>query len=176
MKKILLKTNKPLQIIALMIGMSEIGLGLVARNTNLAASVVWAMILLPFIVVILFFYVLIYKPNNLYSPSDFSDQKDFLRLQGKVKDIESNPFIMFSKLEEPAIRLFLAAYYTHTNDDNNTKWQALIGQFGKDNIEKARTKLVELNWLSDIEKPFSKTKEGQEAHDILKEFVYGRMG
>lgn len=163
-----------------MVGLSEVGFGLIAKYTNLSVSIIWAMILLPYIVILLFFYVLIFKPNNLYSPSDFIDQKDFLRLQGRIKDIEELPFIKFlfkySQLEEPAIRLFLAAYYTRTNNDNNKKWQELTNAFGQNNMERARNKLVELNWLSNKEKPFSLTKEGREANDAVREFVYTRLG
>ncbi|MFA6253056.1 MAG: hypothetical protein WCV69_02200 [Patescibacteria group bacterium] len=179
MKKEYFNVNKPLQLMSLMIGLSEVGFSLIVINNNISEKFIWAMVLLPFIVIVLFFYVLIFRPNNLYGPSDFVDQKDFLSLQGRIQKIEEVPFIKalfkYSKLEEPAIRLFLAAYYMRKNDDNNTKWQALISQFGQENIERSKNKLVELNWLSNTEVPFATTKEGKEAHEAIKEFVYGRL-
>ncbi|MBU1044770.1 MAG: hypothetical protein KJ915_10285 [Candidatus Omnitrophica bacterium] len=172
--------NSPLKVIGLMIGLCEIGFGILSSQINIPNNVLWAMILLPFLISILFFIILFFRPNNLYSPSDFFDQKDFLVLQDKVNMIEEIPFIKFSKLEEPAIRLFLSAYYELKNPKNKEsrqqRWNDLVNKFNDNEIDKALDVLVEYKWLSKGNSPFDLTKQGRDAHELLKHFVYGRLG
>ncbi|MCK5027448.1 MAG: hypothetical protein KAS07_03440 [Candidatus Pacebacteria bacterium] len=173
--KNLLKVSRPLQIIALMIGLSEIGLGMVSNNVSLDGVVIWVMILLPFLLLLFFFTTLFFRPNNLYGPGDFSDPKDFLLLQGKVQALEESLFIKYAELEEPAIRLFLSSYRKGA-ESVDVNYQRLIEKFGRDSMDKALNKLEKMNWLSKNNKKYEKTKEGTKSYSILKEFVIGRLG
>lgn len=180
MNKEYFNVNSPLKIIALMIGLCEIGFGILSTTNTTQTIIIWAMIGLPFIVVLLFFLILFKKPNNLYAPADFEDQKDFLTLRSKIDDIEKNSFIRYSNLEEPAIRLFLSAYYglknTNSEKTKQEQWDYLIKEFGAEELSKALNQLVKYEWLSVQEQPFALTKEGEKAHKVLKQFVYGRLG
>ncbi|MCK5061199.1 hypothetical protein KAR28_01455 [Candidatus Parcubacteria bacterium] len=173
-----LKLNKPLQIIGLMVGLSEAGFALLATFADIgkiSTTFFWAFIALPFFVVGLFYIVLFFRPNNLYGPADFENQEHFLKLQGRVKEIENNPFIQFASLDEPAIRLFLSAY----RDDEKSKeqkWNELVEKFSENILSNSLSRLIEINWLSKNKDYYSKTHEGEDAHKILKHFVYGRLG
>lgn len=173
-----LKFNKPLQIIALMVGLSEAGFALLATFADVgdvSTTFYWALIALPFFVSLLFFTILFFRPNNLYGPADFEDQENYLKLQGKVMALEKNPFIQFANLDEPAIRLFLSAY----RDDEKSKqqkWEQLVEQYDENILNKSLNQLVQIKWLIKENEYFTKTNEGEEAHKILKHFVYGRLG
>ncbi|MCF7819851.1 MAG: hypothetical protein K9M44_00065 [Candidatus Pacebacteria bacterium] len=173
-----LKIDKPLQIIGLMFLLSETGFGFMAKlveSDKLSNFFYIAFLVLPFFTIIGFFIILYNKSNNLYGPADFKDENNYLKLQGKVKEIENSPFIIFSKIDESARRLFLAVY--RENDKNkDERIEDLKSQFSDQDINNALKILNEYNWVSTDEKPYNETQEGKDAHELLKQFVYGRLG
>ena len=173
-----LKIDKPLQIIGLMFLLSETSFGFMAKlveSDKLSNVFYIAFLILPFVTIIGFFLVLYNKSNNLYGPADFKDENNYLKLQGKVKEIENSPFIIFSKIEEPARRLFLAVY-RENEKTKEERIKELKNQFSDQDIDNALKSLNKHNWLSTDEKPYKKTQEGEGAHELLKQFVYGRLG
>lgn len=175
-----LSIKSPIVVTALFVGLCEIGFGILSNNIDIPVIVVSGMVILPFFVYGLFFIIWFWRPHNLYAPTDFKDQKDFLVLHNKITKLEESPFMKYANLEEPAIRLFLSAYYELKNPEQTKsrgqRWSDLVGRFNEDEIKKALDKLVEYHWLSKQETPFSLTDEGRRVHDLLKHFVYGRLG
>ncbi len=86
------KVSNPLTIIAIFAGLAEINgtvvLGLVPAA--LQEIFLWFIILFPGILVVIFFLTLNFNPSVLYSPSDFSNEENFLKTLGSsVKKFDS---------------------------------------------------------------------------------------
>lgn len=110
---------------------------------------------LPFITIIGFFVILYNKSNNLYGPADFKDENNYLKLQGKVKEIENSPFIIFSQIDESARRLFLAVYRKNEKTKDE-RIEELKSQFSDQDIDDALKSLNNYNWISIDDKPYKK--------------------
>lgn len=88
--------NNPLTLIAIFAGIAEIAstcaIGYV--NAELQYIFIWFVIGFPILLVLLFFIILIFKPNVLYAPSDFKNEENFLITMGfvehKVKSTKRN--------------------------------------------------------------------------------------
>ena len=77
--------KNPLTIIAIFAGIVEVGSNVVlpfltAENQS---TYIWFLMLFPFVLVLIFFYILYNKHEVLYAPSDYNDESNF-------KDILNN--------------------------------------------------------------------------------------
>ena len=74
------RINNPLTIIAIFAGLAEIAcsVALVALDKEIQIIFVWFVMGFPTVLVILFFWVLWWKPTSLYAPSDYSNEDNFL--------------------------------------------------------------------------------------------------
>lgn len=91
--------SNPLTLIAIFAGIAEISstcaIGFV--NKELQYIFIWFVIGFPVLPILLFFVVLIFKPNVLYAPSDFKNERNFLITMGLLDQEKgkrkSNPVI-----------------------------------------------------------------------------------
>ncbi len=74
------KVSNPLTIIAIFAALAEVASSvvLVSLTESVQLIFVWFVMAFPFMLVLAFFVVLYKKPNNLYAPSDFKDEKNYL--------------------------------------------------------------------------------------------------
>jgi hypothetical protein len=88
----------PLGIIIAIFGLAQVGLGLAARSTNLpqgtATLLVVAMIVLALAAMSAFLYAWLARPGILYPPTDFTDQKMWLRAVGLEDVVPSTPLVL----------------------------------------------------------------------------------
>ena len=74
--------KNPLTIIAIFAGIVEIGSNtvlpfLTAENQS---TYIWFLMVFPFVLVLIFFFILYTRHHVLYAPSDFNDEKNFNEL------------------------------------------------------------------------------------------------
>jgi len=76
-------------IIALFVGLTEIGFGIVIANTseNLQPFFLWFVVLFPILCGLGFFLVLYFRPQNFYSPLDFRSDETYLAMQKQRTDL-----------------------------------------------------------------------------------------
>ncbi|HHA1905699.1 TPA: hypothetical protein ACOEP7_001520 [Enterobacter asburiae] len=92
--------RNPLTIIAVFAGLVEVSATAVLpflHDVMLQSRFVWFLIFFPIMLVILFFSVLVLKPEKLYAPKDFRDDKSFLDIHAKQKVELSGAKIEHSK-------------------------------------------------------------------------------
>lgn len=92
------KVSNPLTIIAIFAGVSEISGTVVLpflKEEN-QAIFVWFLMIFPGLLVLLFFFVLLFKHHVLYSPSDFLSDESFLKVvQISGNKVQNNQPITF---------------------------------------------------------------------------------
>lgn len=177
-------------IIALFVGLTEIAFGLVFSEVpvNLQGPFIWFMVLFPTACAIGFFIVLFFRPQNFYGPADFRSDETYLAVNRRIVDveayaklidekIESMPLYRYPKLTECAKRLFLIVYDEekeigiHTADEIV---DSLRKDFSATDIQVAIKQLSSEGWLYCEDNSIAPTPEGQKAHRILSELIYGR--
>jgi len=74
--------TNPLTIIAIFAGLAEVSGTIVfpLLNENIQSTYIWFLMLFPSVLVILFFFVLFFRREILYAPSDFREDASFIRL------------------------------------------------------------------------------------------------
>ncbi|MDT8979999.1 hypothetical protein RQP50_27595 [Paenibacillus sp. chi10] len=74
------KVQNPLTIIAIFAGIAEIAgtTVLIGLPIEIQRTFVWFVMLFPFVLIVLFFLVLLFKHGVLYAPSDFTDESNFI--------------------------------------------------------------------------------------------------
>jgi hypothetical protein len=92
----------PLTIIAIFAGLAEIaGTGIIPFiNTDLQKIFIWYVMGFPLILVGLFFVTLNFNHKTLYSPSDFSDENNFIKALFMKNEIVKNSEITSGKIEQ----------------------------------------------------------------------------
>ncbi|MEK3796098.1 hypothetical protein MKX42_30615 [Paenibacillus sp. FSL R7-0204] len=81
------KVSNPLTIIAIFAGLAEVA-ATVAINSlseKLQETFLWFLIGFPILLVLLFFIVLWFKPENLYAPSDYTNEDNFMKSIAKAE-------------------------------------------------------------------------------------------
>lgn len=83
-----MKVSNPLTIIAIFAGVAEAFAtgALVLLPTEIQSSFVYFVMAFPSFIVITFFFVLVFKPQVLYAPSDFDNEEHFLHVNN-LKDV-----------------------------------------------------------------------------------------
>jgi len=81
--------RNPMTIIALFVGLTEIGFGIGIRNVpqELQSFFIWFIILFPFLCALGFFIILYFRPQNFYSPLDFRSDATYLAVQKQSADL-----------------------------------------------------------------------------------------
>jgi hypothetical protein len=76
----IMKVSNPLTIVAIFSGAAETFAtgALVALPLSLQEKFIYFVMFFPVFIVTLFFFVLVFKPQVLYAPSDFSNEEHFL--------------------------------------------------------------------------------------------------
>ena len=76
------KITNPLTIIGIFAGLAEITSTITIKlvTNDIQKIFIWFLILFPSILVILFFIVLFFKPEALYSPSDYKSDEAFIKV------------------------------------------------------------------------------------------------
>jgi len=74
--------RNPLTIIAIFAGLAEIsGTGILPFITDVnQATYIWFLMIFPIVLVVLFFLTLNFNPKVLYSPSDFRDEANYMKI------------------------------------------------------------------------------------------------
>ena len=74
--------NNPLTLIGVFAGISEVAGTAVLTQIDGAVQLifVWFVMLFPVLLVVLFFYTLITKPQVIYGPSDYRDESNFVSI------------------------------------------------------------------------------------------------
>ena len=90
--KILSSIRNPLSVIALFVLFVEIIASFTLINSSLTDGQRWCFVIFcivfPFLLLLLFFFLVWYHPEHFYAPSDYSDDKSFLKAMkiGKIED------------------------------------------------------------------------------------------
>ncbi|MCQ2576770.1 MAG: winged helix-turn-helix domain-containing protein [Treponema sp.] len=87
------KISNPLTIIGMFAVLAEIAGTVVLpilNNINIQKIFIWYVMLFPILLVILFFLTLWIVPKNLYSPTDYSDEENFMRIMTKKDSIDDS--------------------------------------------------------------------------------------
>lgn len=76
--------NNPLTLKAIFAGIVETVATCVIPfvSKEVQQDLIWFVVTFPILLVLLFFTILFFKPKNLYSPSDFKDERNFLKTMG----------------------------------------------------------------------------------------------
>ncbi|GEA58823.1 hypothetical protein [Vibrio comitans] len=85
-----MKVSNPLTIVAIFAGTAETfaTAALVALPEPMQAKFIYFVMLFPVLIVTCFFLTLVFKPQSLYAPSDFSNEEHFLDAN-KLKQVVS---------------------------------------------------------------------------------------
>jgi hypothetical protein len=100
--------KNPLTIIAIFAGIAELSgtIVLPLLKDNIQFIFVWFVMFFPVGLVVLFFFVLIFRNNVLYAPSDYKNEENFVMLQrpsispANPKEIEDKLIAEFETAEE----------------------------------------------------------------------------
>ncbi|MGE5633344.1 MAG: hypothetical protein ACM3TR_19955 [Caulobacteraceae bacterium] len=190
--------NNPLTAIGFFVAFVEACLGIAVHANmtgSLKAFMVISMILMALGSVIGFFVILFTRPERFYSPGDFKDEGNFVQLikgiTTRVNDLESltalidskieeMPFYQFCRLTPTGQHLFLSTYHYQLGFDGTRETPSEIlnsvkATGGNDHdIQDALKNLHDIGWICLRGNSFDTTTKGEQAHGILKEFVYGR--
>ena len=86
------KVSNPLTIIAIFAALAEVSgtvaLGLVSES--LQEIFIWFVMIFPILIVLLFFLTLNFNPRVLYSPTDFSNEDNFLKMIEVKEKVEAS--------------------------------------------------------------------------------------
>jgi len=93
--------KNPMTIIALFVGLTEIGFGIAFSKipTNLQIYFVLILFLFPTLCAIGFFVVLYFRPHHFYGPGDFRDDESYLAINKRIDKIKS--FITITNEKKP---------------------------------------------------------------------------
>ena len=124
------KISNPLTIIGMFASIAQVAGTVVLPlvSIDLQMILIRYVIGFPVLLVILFFFVLIYKREALYAPSDFADEKDFLKLFNKQKFKKAIDKLDETKQNNPdkvnqieKMQYGLCRYYAFFPDDKTYK-------------------------------------------------------
>jgi lysylphosphatidylglycerol synthetase-like protein (DUF2156 family) len=78
--------RNPLTIVALFVGLTEIGFAISLRQmpASLQLTIGWFLVLFPCVCAICFFAVLFFRPKNFYSPADFRSDDSYIMLNRQI--------------------------------------------------------------------------------------------
>jgi hypothetical protein len=109
--------KNPMTIIALFVGLTEIGFGIAFSKipANLQIYFVLFLILFPSLCAIGFFVILFFRPHHFYGPSDFRNDESYVAINKRIDGIKS--FIAITNDKKAAL---------HPNYDNKEILSAII--------------------------------------------------
>lgn len=128
------RIKNPLTIIGLFAGIAEVAGTAVLPLVSLELQkfFVWYVMGFPVLLVVLFFITLNKNPKVLYAPSDFVDEKNFMKLLTKAGEtmnnvIENNPLIENELKPLEKLVENMALYYNHSDifECNNPRVNAI---------------------------------------------------
>lgn len=98
----IMKVSNPLTIVAIFAGAAETFAtgALVALPLSLQEKFIYFVMFFPVFIVTLFFFVLVFKPQVLYAPSDFSNEEHFLHANQLKKVIAQETEKVLSEAKE----------------------------------------------------------------------------
>lgn len=98
----IMKVSNPLTIVAIFSGAAETFAtgALVALPLSLQEKFIYFVMFFPVFIVTLFFFVLVFKPQVLYAPSDFSNEEHFLHANQLKKVIAQETEKALSEAKE----------------------------------------------------------------------------
>ena len=75
-----MKVTNPLTIVAIFSGASEVFAtgALVALPIEIQHLFIYFVMIFPLVIVVVFFFILFFRPNVLYAPSDYRDEKNYM--------------------------------------------------------------------------------------------------
>lgn len=117
------KIKNPLTIIGLFAGIAEIAgttvLPLVSENVQ--NIFIWYVMGFPVLLVILFFITLNFNPKVLYSPSDFTDEKNFMTLLTQITKAVDNVITVSPDIEKQLkpVEIAIEAAAMQTKNDKH---------------------------------------------------------
>lgn len=117
------KIKNPLTVIGLFAGIAEIAgttvLPLVSEDVQ--NIFIWYVMGFPVLLVILFFITLNFNPKVLYSPSDFSDEKNFMTLLTQITKAVDDVITVSPDIEEQLkpVETAIETAAMQTNSDKN---------------------------------------------------------
>lgn len=130
-----------------------------------------------FAVLSLFGWIMIKRPESLYSPSDYQKDESFLKtLSEKIEDIETKPFYKFSNITECARVIYLNIYTLEKIAWSESEIQKLIAreECNSQNSNKPMIELINNHWLEKDNNLYRKTLQGEADYKVLEALVYCR--
>lgn len=102
-----MKVSNPLTIIAIFSGVAETlaTVALIKLPTEIQAIFVYFVMAFPAGIVLLFFFVLYFKNNVLYAPSDYDDQRHYLEANNLKEKVQSQLEVVFKEINQQGVRL-----------------------------------------------------------------------
>lgn len=93
--------QNPLTIIAIFAGLAEIAgtTALALVDKDLQIIFIWFVMGFPLILVALFFITLNFNPTVLYAPSDFEDERNFLRILASKRKLSEDVDLITKQIE-----------------------------------------------------------------------------
>ena len=104
-----MKVSNPLTIIAIFSGVAETlaTVALVQLPLEIQVIFVYFVMAFPAGIVLLFFFVLYFKNNVLYAPSDYNDQNHYLEANKLKEKVSDQLEIVFNEINRKGARLTL---------------------------------------------------------------------
>ena len=119
------KISNPLTIIGMFSGTAQLAGTIVLPfvSPELQRIFIFYVMTFPLLLVFAFFYILIKHPDNLYSPSDFRDEDNYMKLRMTVKAISDRLTEVRDKNPESAkeIESLQQSLQSILNSDNKTQ-------------------------------------------------------
>lgn len=102
-----MKVSNPLTIIAIFSGVAETlaTVALIKLPIEIQAIFVYFVMAFPAGIVLLFFFVLYFKNNVLYAPSDYDDQSHYLEANNLKEKVQSQLEVVFKEINQQGARL-----------------------------------------------------------------------
>jgi hypothetical protein len=134
----------------------------------------YVLIIIPCISFIAYLYMLIFMYNRIYAPSQFKNEDNFMKLQGRINALEEIPMVQYAtKLTGIGKRLILGAYrepqeLTEFHDEFKEKHNRTEIDIQVDILKK-------IGWLEQLGDVVKITAKGRKDLQTFLDFVYSRI-
>lgn len=186
--------RNPLGIIALAFVLVYGIAGLLTVQGNFQPNerivLVWFLVIFPFFVLFVFYFLVSRHHDKLYAPSDFSNDENFVKIvESKIEqsprlnhleeltkrikeEIENQPLYRYTKLSEAGKVLTLEAF---RGEAINLKAYTERRKFAEEEVKKQAKILAEYGWLVIENGQVSITEKGKKEVSTFEDICYGRF-
>ncbi len=134
----------------------------------------YALIIIPCVAFAAYLYMLIFMHNRIYAPSQFKNENNFMKLQGRINVLEEIPMIQYAtKLTGIGKRLILGVY---REPQELTKFHDKFKEkHGRNEIDIQVDILKKIGWLEQVDDLVKITEKGRKDLQTFLDFVYSRI-